>query len=142
MSQRFRLISIDTNRTFTSGNWACLAYMAIAAILLLSPVWKAAAQSAGNFDTGTITGTVTDPTGAVIPHAAVTITNTGTGIVTNAKSGDDGLFTVPALPFGNYVVSASADRFGKVSDAMGSTRSCRKSCSRSSAWVLDSPTTV
>jgi len=72
-------------------------------------------QSASTFDTGTIMGSVTDPTGAVIPHAAVTITNTGTGIVTVAKTGDNGLFTAPALPFGNYLVSAAADRFGKAS---------------------------
>ena len=74
-------------------------------------------QSAGNFDTGTITGTVSDPSGAVIPHASVTITNTGTGIVTNAKTGDTGLYTVPALPFGTYVVSAAADKFGKAASA-------------------------
>ncbi|MGB0051385.1 MAG: carboxypeptidase regulatory-like domain-containing protein, partial [Terracidiphilus sp.] len=117
MSKRFRLISIDTKWTFTSRNWAYLATMAIVAILLLSPAWKAAAQSAGNFDTGTITGTVTDPTGAVIPHASVTITNTGTGNVTTATTGDSGLFTAPALPFGNYVVSASADRFGKAASS-------------------------
>ncbi|MGD0733430.1 MAG: carboxypeptidase regulatory-like domain-containing protein [Terracidiphilus sp.] len=82
------------------------------AILSMSSTGKAAAQ-AGNFDTGTIIGTVSDPSGAVIPHASVTITNTGTGIVTTAKTGDSGLFTVPAMPFGNYVVSASADGFGK-----------------------------
>ncbi|MFY9852305.1 MAG: TonB-dependent receptor [Terracidiphilus sp.] len=87
------------------------------AIFLVSSTWMAGAQGAGNFDTGTITGAVSDPTGAVIPHASVTITNTGTGIVTTAKTGDSGLFTVPALPFGTYVVSASADRFGKAASA-------------------------
>jgi hypothetical protein len=80
-------------------------------------MWEVAAQSAGSFDTGTITGTVSDPTGAVIPHASVTITNSATGIVTTATAGDTGLFTVPALPFGNYIVSASADRFGKAESA-------------------------
>jgi hypothetical protein len=70
-------------------------------------------QGASTFDTGTIIGSVTDPMGAVIPHASVIITNTGTGIVTTATTGDNGLFTVPALPFGNYVVSASANQFGK-----------------------------
>jgi hypothetical protein len=81
--------------------------------MILGFALAAMGQSAGTFDTGTILGSVTDQTGAVIPHASVTITNTGTGIATTAKTGDNGLFTVPALPFGNYVVSASADRFGK-----------------------------
>jgi hypothetical protein len=85
--------------------------------MILGFVLTASGQSAGSFDTGTITGTVSDQTGAVIPHASVTITNAGTGIVTTATTGDNGLFTVPALPFGNYVVSASADRFGKAASS-------------------------
>ncbi len=40
------------------------------------------AQSASVFDTGTITGIVTDPTGAVIPNATVTITDLGTSRTT------------------------------------------------------------
>jgi Carboxypeptidase regulatory-like domain len=113
MSKQFRVISIDKDGTFAGHSWVSLACSAILAILLMSSTWMAAAQSAGSFDTGTIIGSVTDPTGAVIPHASVTITNTGTGIVTSATTGDNGLFTVPALPFGNYTVSASASQFGK-----------------------------
>jgi len=112
MSTRFRQISMDTNWTFSSRNWACLALAAIFTMLLFSCNWKAAAQ-ASNFDTGTISGIVTDPTGAAIPQAAVTITNTGTGCVTNVKTGNDGSYTVPALPFGTYVVSATAGQFNK-----------------------------
>jgi hypothetical protein len=81
--------------------------------IVLSFALPAFGQSASTFDTGTIIGSVTDSTGAVIPHASLTITNTGTGIVITATTGDTGLFTAPALSFGNYVVSASADRFGK-----------------------------
>jgi hypothetical protein len=91
---------------------SCFRSAFLLTCIILGLAGAAIAQSAGTFDTGTILGSVTDQTGAVIPHAAVTITNTGTGIATSAKSGDNGLFTVPALPFGNYVVSASADRFG------------------------------
>ncbi|HTB98450.1 MAG TPA: TonB-dependent receptor [Terracidiphilus sp.] len=117
MSRGFKVISIDTGRVSISRNWVSLACMAILGILLMSSTLKATAQSAGNFDTGTITGTVSDQTGAVIPHVPVTITNTGTGIVTTATTGDTGLFTAPALPFGNYVVSVSADRFGKATSS-------------------------
>ena len=92
---------------------SCLRSAGFSLCFLLGFALTARGQSAGTFDTGTIVGSVTDQTGAVIPHASVTIANTGTGNVTTAKTGDNGLFTVPALPFGNYVVSASADRFGK-----------------------------
>lgn len=117
MPRGFRVISMNTDRAFTGRGWVGLACMAVLGILLISSTWTAGAQSAGNFDTGTIAGTVTDPTGAVIPHVPVTITNTGTGIVTTATTGDAGLFTAPALSFGTYIVSASADRFGKATSS-------------------------
>jgi hypothetical protein len=65
------------------------------------------------FDTGTITGSVTDPTGAVVPSASITITNTGTSDQRTLKSDAGGNFVASALPFGNYVVSASASNFGE-----------------------------
>lgn len=65
------------------------------------------------FDTGTISGLVTDPSGAVIPRASVTITNVDTGIQTVLQTGSSGSFVASALPFGNYVVAAAAPGFGK-----------------------------
>ena len=44
---------------------------------------------------GTISGTVRDSTGAVIPGAKVTVTNTATGVVNNLTSNEVGEFTVP-----------------------------------------------
>jgi hypothetical protein len=82
-------------------------------LLSLSPL--ATAQSVSTFDTGTITGTVTDQSGAVIPQASVVITDTGTGRSTTVKTGGDGIFTAPGMPFGNYVVTAMAPHFGKTS---------------------------
>jgi len=64
------------------------------------------------FDTGTITGSVADTSGAVVPNAAVTVTNTGTGIHTALQSDGGGNFVAPGLPFGRYVVSATATGFG------------------------------
>lgn len=86
---------------------------AVAVALGLLTAFSAAAQTASTFDTGTITGAVTDPSGAVIPHASVTITNTGTGNVIHAETNNDGIFSAPGLPFGSYVVSASASQFAK-----------------------------
>jgi hypothetical protein len=69
--------------------------------------------ASAQFDTGTISGLVTDATGAVIPHSSVTITNTGTGIQTTANTDSSGSFVASGLPFGHYVVSATATGFGK-----------------------------
>ncbi|HYT19720.1 MAG TPA: TonB-dependent receptor [Candidatus Polarisedimenticolia bacterium] len=69
--------------------------------------------SAQVFDTGTIGGMVTDPSGAVVPHATVTITNVGTGIRRTLQTDNGGSFVASALPFGSYVVSGTASGFGE-----------------------------
>jgi hypothetical protein len=55
--------------------------------------------------TATINGTVTDPTGAVVPHAKVTAVNAATNAVRDAETGDAGTYTVPNLPPGIYDVT-------------------------------------
>jgi hypothetical protein len=54
--------------------------------------------------TGTILGNITDPTGASVPDADVTVTNTATGIARNVKTTGTGAFTVPNLDPGTYTV--------------------------------------
>lgn len=62
-------------------------------------------------DQGTITGTVKDTSGAVIPNAQVTLTNTDTGLVLNRNSNGTGLYTFSPVKIGHYTVSASAKGF-------------------------------
>lgn len=62
--------------------------------------------------TGTILGTVTDTTGALIQNAHITVKNHATGIVYQAASGSDGTYTVPLLPVGSYDVAVAATGFG------------------------------
>jgi hypothetical protein len=59
---------------------------------------------------GTITGTVSDPTGAVLAGATVTISN-GSGFKQSATSNDQGVYTVGGLPPGRYDISVSAPNF-------------------------------
>src|SRR5213593_2392870 len=59
----------------------------------------------------TVTGTVTDATGAVIPNVSVTATNKLTGIKTATKSNDAGIFTLAQLNDGTYSVTAEAAGF-------------------------------
>lgn len=59
----------------------------------------------------TLTGTVTDPSGAAVPNANVKATNTATNTVKETKSTSDGLYTIPLLEPGVYVVEASAAGF-------------------------------
>lgn len=86
---------------------------AVAVVAFLCAVWTpmAGAQSVSTFDTGTINGTVTDSTGAAIPNASVMVLNTGTGFKKTVTSNGAGNFSAPALPFGEYTVTASASAF-------------------------------
>jgi hypothetical protein len=59
----------------------------------------------------TITGTVTDATGSVVPGATVTATNVETNIKTTAKSNDAGNYTIAQIKEGNYTVRAEAKGF-------------------------------
>ena len=69
---------------------------------------SAALAQVGN---GTITGTITDPAGAVIAGATVEATNTGTGVVYNAVSTNAGDYTISNLPVGGYSVSTKVTGF-------------------------------
>ena len=72
--------------------------------LLLLFVATASGQEA------TIVGTVTDPSGAVVPGATVAVTNVETGVVRNLTTEQNGQFVVPDLRIGHYVVRVTGCR--------------------------------
>lgn len=86
---------------FVLSLFLCLAVM----FACTSPVW---AQTGS---TGALTGTVTDPSGAVIVGAKVTATNIGTGQPRAAETGSDGSYKFSLLQPGNYSVEFSAKGF-------------------------------
>ncbi len=73
-------------------------------LLLLAPVY---AQKI----TGTISGVVTDPSGAVVAGATVTITNTETGLVRSTTTSTSGEYSAPDLPPGTYRVVVTQANF-------------------------------
>src|SRR5687768_5268022 len=80
----------------------------LAAAVLLVP----AASIAQIGQTGTLTGTVTDASGAVLP--GVTVTATGTALIGGARTAvtdENGVYRFPALPPGTYTVSAELSGF-------------------------------
>ncbi len=81
----------------------------ISSILLLLPFATAFAQTP---DTATITGTVTDPTHAIVAGAQIHVINSLTGLDRAAISNQEGKFTIPGLPVaGAYDVSAASAGF-------------------------------
>jgi len=77
---------------------ACLAVLVATAAWAQAPV-------------GTISGTVRDQSGGVLPAASVTIRNVATGVERHLTSDLDGTFTAPALAAGTYEVVASLNGF-------------------------------
>ena len=60
---------------------------------------------------GTILGTVTDPTGALVPDARVTVKNLNTGLVRETQTTNDGSYSVPELSIGPYSVTVEKEGF-------------------------------
>ena len=79
-------------------------------LLLLMLLAVAASVSAQTFR-GTILGTVTDPSGAVVAGAQVTVKNTGTGLQRTTTTSGDGSYSLPELPIGTYDVSVTQAGF-------------------------------
>jgi hypothetical protein len=71
------------------------------------------AQSTGS---GTITGTVTETTGAVVPSVAVVITDTDTNVARTLATDGAGTYVAPFLQPGNYEVVLGGGNFSKVDD--------------------------
>ncbi len=73
-------------------------------LLFVSPAFA-------QLDTGTISGTVADQTGAAVPGASVAIKNVATGIVRRLVTNEAGRYEAVALPIGTYEVTASLAGF-------------------------------
>jgi len=62
----------------------------------------------------TLSGTVTDENGAIVPGVAISVTNPATALERTATTTDEGYFTIPLLPPGNYTITARRDGFAAV----------------------------
>jgi hypothetical protein len=79
-------------------------------VLFLSFAGQASSQAV---DSQQITGVVTDPTGAAVPNAQVTVTNEATRVTRTVRSNDDGNYTVLNLPVGVYTIATVMQGFKK-----------------------------
>jgi len=82
--------------------------LALAFLLVFVAASSMHAQVGG---TGTIAGTVTDQSGAVIPGATVTVTNSATGYKVFQETSSAGTYSLAALPPGDYTVEVKANGF-------------------------------
>jgi len=80
-------------------------------LLVLIVVCALSAFVAAQTDTGRVLGTITDPSGAVVPNATVTITDVGTGRTLTANTTDSGQYVFNALPVANYHIDVKREGF-------------------------------
>jgi outer membrane receptor for ferrienterochelin and colicin len=81
------------------------------AVSLLAIAFVFAISAFAQSNTGSITGVVTDPNGAVVPNATVTVTNQGTNEKRTVQADGEGRYEVPSLSTGIYTVEASSSGF-------------------------------
>src|ERR1700749_5119504 len=86
-------------------------------LTLLFSLLLCAASSNAQLSTAAMFGTVTDPAGAAVPKATVTITQTDTGFVRTVVTNNDGNYRADFLPIGPYKVTVDASGFKKVDRA-------------------------
>src|SRR6516162_3122679 len=67
---------------------------------------------------GTVRGTVTDPNGAVVRGAQVTLDNRLTGFRNNSMTGEEGTYTFNEVPFGSYSVTVKLAGFEQTTRAV------------------------
>jgi hypothetical protein len=89
----------------------CSTSLARSRWLLLSVVFLLTSLANSQLYTGSIAGTVTDPTGAVIPSARVIATDQDKGFSFTAVADDSGRYLLRPIPPGSYNVSVEAPNF-------------------------------
>ncbi len=85
--------------------------LALVLIVLTEGMVVSARAAAQSLTTGAIVGVVTDPSGAVIPNAGVTVRNVETGQMRTTSTGPNGTYTISQLGPGRYRVSVTAAGF-------------------------------
>lgn len=89
----------------TVSSWKQTLFIALAVLLCLPSSLRAQVQN------GSVTGLVTDPSGAVIPKAQVEATDEASGIHFTAITTSSGEYAFPRLPVGSYTLSVTAQGF-------------------------------
>jgi hypothetical protein len=93
-----------------------LTALALALSLPTAALLFAPAARAQSVTSGDISGTLMDPTGAVIPGATIVVNNPATGVKKTVTSGGNGSFRVSLLSPGTYKVTATAKGFSTTTD--------------------------
>src|SRR5258708_3332581 len=82
-------------------------------VFLLYTITSSTPSAWAQSDRGTIPGTVSDPAGAVVPSATLSLINIGTAAAYDTVTTSTGNYTLPSVPAGRYVLKISAPGFAQ-----------------------------
>src|SRR5215475_12794950 len=99
LSQLRRTVQSRRQRSSSIGNWT-----PVFLVVVLTVVTFVVMPLGGQTTTGTISGTVVDPAGALIPGAMVAVTNEATGESRITISSESGNFSFPSLLPATYTI--------------------------------------
>jgi hypothetical protein len=85
-------------------------------VLVVVLLVMSARTGAAQITAATLSGTIKDQTGGILPGADVTARNTGTGLSRSVVTNTDGVFTIPGLQPGKYEVKAGLPGFNTVTE--------------------------
>ncbi len=90
--------------------------MKLKSILLMIVMFIMSIPVSAQTSRGTVNGIVSDPTGAVISAATVTLTNNQTGVTRSTTTNEEGVYRFDAVDLGTYSVKVSASSFGAITN--------------------------
>ena len=112
MSRRIRKTPLSNPRAFPQSTVGGVRALAVKSIVLLAVLLALhSTLMFGQINTATLSGTVKDSSGAVVPDASVVVTETATGTTRTIRTNAAGLFTAPLLQPGIYNVAISKEGF-------------------------------
>jgi hypothetical protein len=92
-------------------------YALVWTVVFLGVVIASSMPLFGQADNATLSGTVTDPSGAAVAGAKVTLTNQSTGEMRAVATNETGHYFMPTLKPGNYTLSVTASGFGEFTES-------------------------
>jgi hypothetical protein len=105
---KMRTGCVRMREDFMRRSWSrCLSVFCIGCVTTMLSLSSALGQTV----TGSVTGVVTDPTGAVVVGATVTALNTESGVKTTTQTNGTGAYTIRFLPVGTYALTVDAKGF-------------------------------
>src|SRR5260370_3089064 len=106
------LTRLSVERDKIRGNTVMKRILALLAPIMLC--WMVTVPGIAQTTSGSISGTVTDPSGAGVPGAQVTAINTQTRAQRTSATGGDGRYQLPGLPPGIYELRVEKERFNTI----------------------------